>query len=229
MSDALLDFAPGDLLLFSKTVYWRLFARMNAATWPAAAIAPIVAAALLAAAAARADWRRPVGLGLAAAWAAAALTFLPLYREINWVVAYAAPFFWLQAALMLAWGLAGRPLSRVEAACRPLRERVGWAISVAATLGWPLMSLAPGRSIAAAQVVGLAPDPTALASLAAILLCARHVWTVLLAVVPFAWCLISAATLLTMGAFEGWALVAGAALALVGFVLGGERPRRSAP
>ncbi|MEQ9124089.1 MAG: hypothetical protein RIM80_16165, partial [Alphaproteobacteria bacterium] len=78
------------------------------------------------------------------------------------------------------------------------------------------------------QVVGLAPDPTALATLAAILLCARGAWTLALALAPFAWCAISAATLLALGAFEGWALIVAAALALAGLTLGGERPRRQA-
>lgn len=228
MIDTLLSYAPGDLLLFSDTVYWRLFERMNAATWPAAAIAPPVAAALLATAALWGGRPWPVGCAIAACWAAAALAFLPLYREINWAVAYVAPFFWLQSALLIAWSVAARAPEPNAGAGRPFRRRLAWALGAAATLGWPLLSLAPGRSFAAAQVVGLAPDPTALATLAAILLCARGAWTPALALAPFAWCAISAGTLLALGASEGWALIAAAALALAGLTLGGERPRRQA-
>lgn len=220
MIDAVLGYSPSDFLLFSESVYWRLFARANAATWPAAAITPIAAMALLAATG-RSGMRRAVGLSFATAWAGVSLFFIPLYREINWAIAHLAPGFWLEAVLLLIWALASRTPERPG----PVRQGIGWTIGLTATLGWPLLSFAPDRSIAAAQVVGLAPDPTALATLAAALLFARGVWTPLLAAAPFAWCMISAATLLTMGAWEGWLLIIGAVLALVGLASGRQKLR----
>ena len=72
-------------------------------------------------------------------------------------------------------------------------------VAAIAVVLYPLMGWALGRPWAQAEVAGLMPDPTALATLA-LLLAARRppAWRPLLAVIPTASLLIGAATLWTM-------------------------------
>jgi len=56
--------------------------------------------------------------------------------------------------------------------------------------------------------VAIAPDPTAIATLGLLALAVRSRWTVLLCAAPALWLAVSAATLLAMGAWQGWAVLA---------------------
>jgi hypothetical protein len=70
---------------------------------------------------------------------------------------------------------------------------------VLAWLGYPLLAYLQGRGWSQAEVFGMAPDPTALATLAILQLCgARQLWW--LFPLPVAWCVISGVTLWTMEA-----------------------------
>ncbi len=107
--------------------------------------------------------------------------------------------------------------------CRPpcLRSRyaVGIALLLWALLGHPLLAWGAGRPWQQAEVFGLAPDATALGTLGWLLLLAgtraasrrllRCLW-----VLPLLWCMLSAATLWTMGSVQAAVLLAGVVLAL---------------
>ena len=84
-------------------------------------------------------------------------------------------------------------------------DRVGLAIVLFALVGQPLIGPVVGRAWSQVETFGVAPDPTAVATLG-VLLCAagRAFW--LLAALPIAWCVITGATLWTMGSVD--ALVA---------------------
>lgn len=78
-----------------------------------------------------------------------------------------------------------------------LRQRAALGLVVFALGVYPLIGLALGRSWTQAEVIGLAPDPTALATLGILLLTGtRSFWV--LAPIPILWCLISDATLWAM-------------------------------
>ena len=205
------SYRPADFLMFSPRIYWRLFESLNAAAWPAQ---PLVVGAALAGIAGMARRAGPIGQGaargalcaLALAWLAVAGWFLaPRYAPINWAATYATVAFALQALGLLGLAAIGGVAGHAVAP----RRRVGWALLLWALCLHPLLAWAAGRPWTQAEVFGLAPDPTAIATLGALLLLrgqtavarwlGRLLWPV-----PVLWCLASAATLWTMGSALGW-------------------------
>jgi hypothetical protein len=217
-------YRPSDFLMFSPRIYWRLFQSLNAAWWPAQII--VLAAATswigwigLAGSKARAD----IGLALRAAaallgacWLVVAWAFLlQRFAPINWVASGFAVAFILQGLGWLVLALLGdlRGHSGV------VRWRAGIALGLWALLGHALLGSVFGRPWQQAEVFGLAPDPTAIGSLAFLLLVQadgpkrwllRTLW-----IVPLGWCAISAATLATMGSAQAAFVLAAAVLAAV--------------
>jgi hypothetical protein len=199
-------YRPGDFLMFSPRIYWRLFEQANLAAWPLPLLLVAGAAAVLL-------WRRRaaarwLALLLAVAWAGSAWLFVhERYVPIHWAVAAAVPAFVLQA-LLLAWAAAS--------AHTPVLPRHPVALGLAswALLLHPLLPWLQGRPGAQAELVGLAPDPTAIATLALLLVLPRR-WPVRLAwPLPLAWCAFSGFTLATMGSAQAAVPLAAAALAL---------------
>ena len=101
---------------------------------------------------------------------------------------------------------------------------IGIALYVYALALHPLLVLVAGRPLQAAEVVGIAPDPTAIATLGLLSLAPRRTGTLPLIILPILWCLASALTLRTMGASEGWIPLTAAALAILAQAL---PPRRT--
>lgn len=195
-----LTYSLADMLMFSERVYYRMLALYNQQIWPAQLLAFALGVAilyLLLAPAGR-SWRdRGIPLLLGGLWAWVAWGFLwERFATINWPVAYLVPLFALQAVWLVVMGaVEGRLIF-------PARNRAvlfaGAALFAAVLLLYPLIAPLMGRSGQSAEVFGLAPDPTALGTLA--LLAVVEGWRrwVLMAV-PALWCLISTVTLLTMG------------------------------
>jgi len=217
-------YRPSDFLMFSPRIYWRLFQSLNEAWWPAQ---PVLLAAGL-------SWIGCIGLQgskarahlggalrgaavfLAACWAVVAWAFLlQRFAPINWVATGFAAAFVLQAFALVMLALVGGVRGQASA----VRWRAGIALGLWAVLGHPLLSRAFGRPWQQAEVFGLAPDPTAIGSLAFLLLVSANAVTVrwllrALWFVPLAWCALSAATLATMGSAQAWIVLAAALLAL---------------
>ena len=202
-------YRPESFLLFAPRTYWRLFELHNAAWWPLPLLMPALFALLLVLA--LRGRTRPILLALAVVWAFVGWAFIAgRYAAINWAVTYIVPLFALQAV-----GLAG-------AACRAERFRFApggparWAagaLVAAAVLIYPLLAPLQGRAWGAAEIVGLAPDPTALATLGLLALL-RGPFASWLLVLPALWCLLTAATLATLGTMQGWLPLAAVPLAL---------------
>lgn len=200
-----------DLQSFSLPTYYRLFERYNAACWPA----PIVAAALglaitflLCRPAPRRG--RIVAAILAACWLWVAIAFhATRYSAINWAAVYFAWGFGLEA-LSLVWSgvIRGR---LVFERCRDAIGRAGFGIFLFALLVQPLIGLLLGRGWRQIEIFGMAPDPTAVATLGILLVAAGRVRWELLAI-PAIWCVISAATLASMQAPGAWIMPAAALL-----------------
>ncbi len=202
-----------DFLLFSPRTYYRLFELHNAALWPvhvvtvAGGVAIVVLAHRGGAVASR-----TVAALLALAWAWVAWAFLwQRYATINWAASWLAAAFAVQALLfgLFAMRRRGLALASGPAALVP----TGLAVAAAGVLAYPLVSVALGRGIAAAEVFGIAPDPTVLATLGILVLAAPAARVALLPI-PLAWCALTGATLWTMGSSVWWLLPAVAVLAI---------------
>ena len=209
-------YRPSDFLMFAPRTYWRLFELQNEALWPLQPIVLLVVLVLLAGV-----WRRHLPslrtavLGFALAWAWVAWDFLAQrYAPINWAATHVAWGFALMAIALFVLAL-----RRPEATGSTVCQRAGLGLLLWATLLHPLVPMAAGRPWMQAEVIGLAPDPTAIATLG-LLLCVearpRHlVW--LLRTGTMAWLLASAATLATMGTAQ--AVVPLAAVLIAGLAL----------
>ena len=211
-----------DLLPFEPRVYWRLFALENEAVWPAQPLL-LAAGALLAFCLLR-GWRpsaRWLGPALAAAWLWAGWQFVALrYGTVNWVAPSLAWGFYAEAALLAALGLSGRLLF----AGRGRRAQAAIGLLAAALLAWPILAPLDGRTWREAEVFAVAPDPTAAATLALLALATRSRWMALLCVVPALWLAVSALTLITMGAWQGWVVLAALLAGLAACAAPGSRP-----
>jgi hypothetical protein len=214
---------PSNFLMFSPRIYWRLFESINAAygraAWMLVALASVWLAARLRRAlrapghALGAAWATRLPLGaLAAGWLFVAWAFLlERFAPINWPARHFAAAFVLQAALLGA--LAASDGLRASGGLGP-RTIAGLGLGGWALLGHPLLAFAAGRPWQQAEVFGLAPDPTAIATLAVLLLLeapgagrARRLVAVA-KLVPIAWCAVSAATLGTLGSAQAWLMLA---------------------
>ena len=200
------SWALEDLLPFSPQVYWRLFALENEAIWPAQ---PVVLAAVALLAFTLVRGRRPSGrwLGpvLGAAWLWTGWQFVALrYGTVNWAAPTLAWGFYAEAALLAGFGLSGRLVFLRQG--RSLWPGLG--LLAAATLLWPTFAPLDGRSWHEAEIVAFAPDPTAVATLGLLAYAERSRWTALLCIAPTLWLALSVLTLVTMGAWQGWAVLA---------------------
>jgi hypothetical protein len=188
------SYGLSDFLMFSPQAYWRLVARYNAAWWPAQVLGAAAAVALLALLPRPGTWAaRAALLLLAAAWAWTGWAF---HAQRHAEIFLAAP--WLAAACAVqAVLLVGVASIRVRTAGAHSRTRdLAGSALVAAALLYPLAAPLQGRGWAQAEVFGFMPDPTALATLGA-LVALRHPGAgarALLAAIPLLSLLFGAAT-----------------------------------
>jgi len=210
-----------DLMLFSERVYWRLFDLENTALWPMPLLAPL---ALLTALGLHA-WRPKAGLRaicglLALAWLSVGWNFiLQRYAPVNWMMTYVGPAFMLQAIAFAFLAVRGRAMGR-----NPGPERMtGYGIILAATLAYPGLALWQGRTMASAEIVGIAPDPTAFASLGVAFLVSGRWHRLAVLALPCVWLGQSGLTLYALNGPAAMAPALGLGLGLVGLILFGKR------
>lgn len=210
-------YRPADFLMFAPGTWWRLFELHNQAWWPAQVLLLLAGCAVVVGL-----WRahrgslRAATVLLALAWAFVAWAFLwQRYAAINWSATGFAWGFAAQSVGLLV--LATRPSLSLEA--RPARRRAGLGLLLWAVLAHPWLAPVLGRPWVQAEVFGLAPDPTAIATLG-VLLCAaagtpaaRRLLGVLRAG-ALLWLAVSAATLGTMGSAQAWVLLGAAGVAV---------------
>lgn len=179
-------------------------AQYNAAVWPGQPIALALALAALWLAVTPRRWSaRVAGAVLAAGWLWCGLVFfLRHWAQLDFMAPVYAAAFLLQAALLLVL-LAGR--RRVFRAPSAAVGIAGLALAVLALFGLPLISGLGEAGFAAARIVGLAPGPTVLFTLALLLLLeGRPPW--LLLPIPLLWCAVAAVTGWTLGVAESLAV-----------------------
>jgi hypothetical protein len=206
-------YSLSDFLLFSPRTYYRLFELYNLAIWPAHILAIVLAILILRLLRHGGTWRgRAIAAILAACWIWVAWAYLlARYDTINWAARYFAVGFAAEALLLIWTGLIRnrlQPRARWDVA-----SGAGFCVLLFALLIQPLIGPLVGREWTQAEIFGIAPDPTIVATLGVLLAAERPHWALL--VIPLIWCAISAATLWTMQSPEVPIMPAAGALALV--------------
>lgn len=191
-----------DFLLFSPRTYYRLLERHNETVWPGQIFCVGIGVLIV--------WllrypsqrrSRIISAILAVLWAWVGWLFLwQRYATINWAVQYVVPLFALQA-LLLAWTGSIRG-SLSFGLARTAAGTIGILLFFLSLAVYPMLAPWSGRPWWQAEVFGVAPDPTVLATIGLLVLAQGHRWTLLL--VPILWCIMSGATLLAMGSPEAW-------------------------
>ena len=201
-----------DFLLFSPRVYYRLFELNNRSFCPIAVVSLALGLVIF--------YRllRPIPRGhriipaiLGVIWIWISWTFFwERYASITWASVYLAPLFALQGVVLLWAGAAGKIKFAPHGG---IPDAVAIALFCFSLIGYPLLAACMGRPLLAAEIFGLAPDPTALATLALLVLADNGVrWPLL--IVPAMWCLMSGLTLWVMEAVDFFVPPAGAIVAL---------------
>ena len=181
-----------DFLMFSQRSYFRLIALYNEVVWPVHLLALAAGLAVIGCIA-RPDvrTRRIALLVLAAAWAWVGWAYhLERYADINTAGPWFALAFGVQAAMLCFMAL--RPH---DAAPAGMQKQVALGLTGLAVIAYPLLALGSGRGWNQAEVFGIAPDPTAIATLGVLLACRAHpiAW-----LIPLMWCAVSGATLMEL-------------------------------
>lgn len=227
-------YRPADLLMYSPDVYWRLFADLNRSWWP---IQPLIIGSGLGwlyfctrrAGQCADHWPRSAAAICAACWAVAAWSFLwQRFAPINWIAGHVAVLFAVEAALLAAVALRGAGWF----IARGPRLWCGLAFGLWALLVHPILAPIFDRPWIQAEIFGLAPDPTAIGTLALLLLIDARTPTLrrqlrLLWPIPVAWCCTSAAVFWTQQSAQGWLMLAAAVLPPGMAVWHGRRRRQS--
>ena len=209
-------YSLSDLILFSRAAYFRLFELYNAAIWPAQIAVFALGVAIL-----ERSLRGGAGTGrgrgiaalLAAAWLWVAIAFhAARYATLNTAAPVFAWIFAIEAALLLGIGVVrGRLLlGRPETAW----EWCGFVLFVFALAVHPFAAVLCGRGLRAAEIFGLAPDPTAVGTLGLLLMSkSRPRWPLM--IVPTIWCVATGAILSVLKTPDFWIAPLAAAIAVV--------------
>ena len=190
-------YSLSDFLLFSARTYYRLVELYNIDIWPAQSVALAFGCVLLAL-----IWRPRAGQGrfvaaiLMACWIWVAWAFhWRHFVTINWAATYFAYAFAAEALLLLVFGIVGDELAFEPGS---VTHRIGFVMVLFAVFLQPLIAPLSGRGWLQAEVFGVAPDPTVVATLGILLASGRRaLWQ--LGVIPFLWCVLSGAVTWTLG------------------------------
>ena len=212
--DAWWTYGITDLVLFTPETYFRLFQLYHREWWPMQLACLAMAVVIL-----LCLWLRParggrvIAILLAASWAWVGWAFLHLrFAPIHWVANWYAVAFFLQALLLLIYGVSRRGMEFESGIT--VRTGIGVVVLLGALLVMPATAHLTGREWMQAELFAMTPDATALATLGLLLLVKGHV-ALWLMIIPVAWCFITGATLWALEAPEALILPAGAILTIV--------------
>ena len=201
-------YSLSSFLLFSARTYYRLFELTNADVWPLQIVTLAAGLAIpVLVVRGAASGGRVVAAILAALWLFVAWAYmLQRYDPINFAARYYAIGFAIQAGLLIWTGVI-----RDRLHFDPPRW-IGIAFIIYALVLHPLIAPLSGRPWTQAEIFGLAPDPTVVATLGVLVAAARPNW--LLLILPLLWCIISGLTLWAMESPEAPILPLAAAVAV---------------
>ena len=206
-------YSLSDFLLFSADTYYRLFELYNEAVWPAHVLVVAVSVLAIFLVFRPRPWSgRVLFLALGVCWLWVAWGYhITHFSTINWVASYYAVGFAIEGILLLLNGGFSKDLQVMPAAT--VSSRIGLGLIGFGLVIQPFIGPLSGRPWAQVEIAGLAPDPTVVLTLGLVLLASRSRW--MLMPIPLCWCLISWATLWTMGQVESWMMLGAAIITLV--------------
>jgi Family of unknown function (DUF6064) len=193
-----------DFLLFSPRVYWRMLELHNEAVWPLHIPALLLGVTIMVLVVRPRPWSGLVASAiLVVVWIWVAWSFLwNRYSTINWAAAYVVPVFLVEALLLLWLGGLRRRLHFAPSST--VLGVIGLGLIIYALICHPFLSILAGRPIQAVGLFGIEPDPTVIVTLGVLSLTLDRSAALLLLAIPSAWCIVSWATLHTMGSLESW-------------------------
>ncbi len=209
------------MIPYSAEVFFAILAEYNLSVWPAhlvALVCALAATGLVVRVPERAGV--PLALLLAVAWGWTGLVyFLGEFTTIDfWAYGFAGAF--VAQAVLILW--AGPVRGRLQGGAAGT-GRGGILLMILALAVHPLLALGLGRDITEAAWFGVAPGPTVLFTLGA-LVWLRPAAPLYLFVMPVLWCVIAGAVALELGTYEDLALPTAAALS-VGLLFFGRGAR----
>ena len=205
-------YSLSSFLLFSPRTYYRLFELYNVAIWPLQIVAFGLGLTILLVWLRGGAWAGRVAAAILAAcwlWVAWAYLFVR-YDTINWAARYFAVGFVVEA-LLLIW--AGLVRDRFRLSTADAIGKAGIALFVFALVVQPLIGPLTGRPWVQAELFGIAPDPTVVATIGILVAARRLLWMPL--IIPLLWCAISSATLWTMESPDALVMPTAGVLAVV--------------
>ncbi len=223
-----------DFLMFSGRTYHRLFELYNAEAWPAQIVTLGLGVALgVAALRTQAHaWLGPAVFGLLGlAWVWVGWAFhVQRFASINWAALWFGAAFVVQGLLLLvgAWRAAIAATRRSDQDGFSARSAIGpgLALLLFALFLQPMVGMALGRPWGQAEVFGIAPDPTAGATLGLLLMLRSQrplqSWSWILWPLPLLWSVVAGATAWAMNAPDAW-LMPSLALLAVGILARARR------
>lgn len=186
-----------DLLIFSEESYFRLYELANQALWPLQI--PLVFSAILAMWLTRSKHeyaRHIILLWLVIIWLFVGLWFVNgFYSQINTLAKPLSYLFLIESFLLALSAVLTRRDSRYAAA--NWLTFSGWFLLIYAYFVHPLSGLIGGRVFIGLEFVGVAPDPTALATIGYLMLLRPKAYWLLM-LIPLIWIVL---TILTYLAF----------------------------
>lgn len=214
-------YSPSDFLMFSSRTYYRLFEIGNRRLWPFQFLALLAGLAVVLMLRRTSPRMHRVAVALlACGWLVCGWTyFLQAYATIHTFGRWFAAAFIAQGIGLVVWSVIG---PHIVIASRSI-ERVGMAILFLAVFGQPLVCLVVDRPWTQIELFGLTPDPTATATMGALLALADAGWWFWL--MPVGWSLFSGITLHTLGSPDAFVVPS---MALVAMTLGVIRARLTA-
>lgn len=198
---------------FDVAQFFAVFARYNAAVWPAQIVLAALAAAAIVLALRSRGWSdRAVGAVLGFLWIWMGVVYhWGFFRSINPAATLFGGLFVLEGIALAALGAARR---RLRFSFSPtLHGLAGALLLVYALVAYPLLGYAAGHRYPATPTFGL-PCPTTIFTLGLLLWAERPMPRWLLAV-PIAWSALGASAALQLGVREDLGLVAAGVVSLV--------------
>ena len=193
--DELASYHLSDFILFSQSTYFRLFELYNQVIWPLHILAIIFACLIVYALWKKSAWAgRFIAAILVLSWSWVAVAFLyQRFYQIHVVANVYALSFIVQALLILWYGIIKNKLTVFSKS--NVRIKAGSVLLLLSLSVYPFIALISGRNWQQFEMFALAPDPTALATIAVLIF---YKLPLVLYIIPVLWLLISAITLSVM-------------------------------